>query len=89
MSDPDEQQKPPQGTNAKRSVPWWRRGVGGALGGAMVSIDQKIWRDQPPPNEVAESHSRRDSSVATGDGGRLVVTFPADEISRKDDQPPS
>jgi len=43
-----------------------------------------LWRNQPPPNEIVEQHSRRQPTLMTKDGERLLITIPTVDRSGTD-----
>ncbi len=63
----------PPGEQPKRRR-WWQRGVGGTLGGAMVGIEQQVFRNQPPAHELVQRH-RPDQPMSVDDTG-LIITVP-------------
>jgi hypothetical protein len=81
VTEPDED-RPSTVAAVKRPHHWWQRGVAGTLGGALVGVEQQLWRDQPPPQELVH-HARPDDPMPLNDGGRLVVIVPGQE-SRED-----
>ncbi len=57
--------------------------MGTAIGGALVGLDQQVFRTLPPAQELVH-HARPDDPVPTGDGG-LLVTLPPERREPKAD----
>jgi hypothetical protein len=56
-------------------------GLTQAIGGALVGLDQQIFRALP---RVEERFKQRDEvSLAAADGGTLVVELPDDAVTRR------
>ena len=56
--------------------------LGQSIGGVLFGFEQQVFRNQPPPHELAH-HARPDSAVAAGDGSVLTIELPGAEDDRR------